>query len=150
MHLPSYYFLEVSDHHSVFKFISSGPNGDVIKLIIFTEFNPTRKIYNLALVDVIENDKISDKNLSNNGDIRKILATVAQAIINYTSTFPDRTIYFEGSDEQGKRTSVYNAAIRKYFYILEKDFYIEGYLNEKVKEKFNPLKTYKGFLVKRK
>ena len=106
MHLPSYHFLEVSDHYSIFKFISSGPNGDITKLVIFTEFNPMRKIYNLALVDVIENDKISDRNLSNNGDIRKILATVAQAVINYTSTFPDRTIYFKGSDEDGKRTGV--------------------------------------------
>jgi hypothetical protein len=97
-----------------------------------------------------EGGNISDTSLSNNGDIRKILATVAQAIINYTLIFPNRTIYFQGSDEAGKRTSVYNAAIRKYFYSLEKEFYIEGYTSEKVKEKFNPMKAYKGFLVKRK
>ena len=150
MHLPAYNLLEVSNSNSVFKFVSSGPNGDITKLIIFSEFEPARKIYNLALVDIISDDKISDTTLSNNGDLRKILATVARAVTNYTEAFPDRSIYFKGSDEEGKRTAVYNAAIRKYFYLLEKQFLIEGYINEKVKEKFNPMKTYKGFLVKRK
>ena len=80
----------------------------------------------------------------------KIIATVAQVLMNYTQMFPERTIYFQGSDEAGKRISVYNAAIGKYYYILEKEFYIEGIINDITKEKYNPMKQYKGFLVKRK
>jgi hypothetical protein len=150
MHLPSYRILEISGSYSVFKFVSHGVKGDITKLIIFSEFNPAKKIFNLALVDVTTNGDISDTALSDNGDIRKILATVAQVTIQYMENFPDRSIYFQGSDEKGKRISVYSAAIRKYYYLLEKDFYIEGYLNSLVKEKYNPLNQYKGFLVTRK
>ena len=64
--------------------------------------------------------------------------------------FPGRIVFFQGSDETGKRMSVYNAAIRKYYYILEKEFYIEGIINDSAKEKYNPMKLYKSFLVRRK
>ena len=52
------------------------------------------------------------------------------------------------NDEEGKRISVYNA-IRKYYPILKEEFYIEGYINDLVKETFNTFKNYE-LLVKRK
>lgn len=149
MHLPSYRIIENAKDYSLFKFISNGPNGSITKFIIFSELDSEENIYNLALVDVLQHE-ISDTHLSNNGDLRKVLATVAQILIEYTSKFPERTIFFQGSDNQGKRSSVYHRAISQYYSILEKEFYIHGVISEKVAEKFNPMKKYNGFLVKRK
>jgi hypothetical protein len=150
MHLQSYFILDRTDDYSVHRFLSLGPNGSIAKLIIFSEYNLAENIYNLALVDVINENELSDTHFSNNNDIYKILATVAQTIIDYTNIHPERKIFFEGSDDENKRNSTYQSAISRYYHILNKDFDIEGFLSDGVKEMFQPNNLYKGFLVKRK
>ena len=151
MHLQSYVILDRTDDYSVHRFLSFGPNGSIAKLIIFSEHISSYNIYNLALVDVINETELSDTHFSNNNDIYKILATVAQTVIEYTKLYPERKIFFEGSDDENKRyNSAYQSAISRYYHILSKEFDIEGFLNDGVKEMFNPNNRYKGFLVKRK
>ena len=150
MHLPSYAIMEISDDHSTYKFVSEGPKGEIVKVIVFSEFFPGGNIYNMALADVLNDDRISDTNISNNSDIRKIFATVARVVMEYTSIYTERTIFFQGSDEEGQRTSVYHRAISQYHHFLENDFDIEGITTDEVKETFNPKGRYEVFLVKRK
>ena len=150
MHLSSYQILSKSENSTEYKFISIGPKGSITKFIIFEELSGEANLYNLALVDQLDNDIISDSSASNNGDLRKILATVAKVLVDYTLVFPERTIFFQGSDETGKRTTVYNRAISTHFSFLAHDFIIEGITEENVIEQYNPVKTYIGFLVKRK
>lgn len=150
MHLHSYVILDRTDDFSVHRFLSFGPNGSIAKLIIFSEYIVSDNIYNLALVDVINETELSDTHFSNNNDIYKILATVAQTVIEYTKIYPERKIFFEGSDDENKRNSAYQSAISRYYHILSKEFNIEGFLSDGIKEQFNPNNRYKGFLVKRK
>jgi len=150
MHLPSYQILETADDSSQYKFVSIGPKGEIPKAVVFRLLYPEENIYNVALVDFLKDGTESDTNVSNNGDMREILATVTQVLTAYSEVFPDRKIFFTGSDEEGKRMAVYHRAIREYYSVLQKIFLIEGYINENVKEPFNPANNYQAFLVKRK
>jgi len=150
MHLPSYQILEIAGNYSEFKFVSVWPNGQIQKLVLFRLLDPEDNIYNVALLDILESGMTSDTTVSNNNDMREILATVTRIIIDYSALFPERKLFFRGSDEEGKRMAVYHRAIREYYSILQEIFFIEGFINEKVKEPFNPLNNYHAFLVKRK
>jgi len=149
MHLPSYHVLETADDYSEYKFVSIGPKGEIPKAVVFELMFADENIYNVALLDVLPQGA-SDTNVSNNGDMRVILATATQILINYTGAFPERKIFFKGSDEEGKRMAVYHRAIREYYSVLQDTFIIEGFVDENVKELFNPLNSYYAFLVKRK
>jgi hypothetical protein len=37
---------------------------------------------------------LSDTHFSNNNDLRKIMATIVEIVIDYTGKFPERTIFF--------------------------------------------------------
>ena len=150
MNLTSYQVLSKSDDSTEYKFVSIGPKGEITKLIIFEELDLETNLYNLSLVDLFDDGMMSDSNNSNNGDLRKILVTVAKVLMDYTLIFPERTIYFEGSDDQGKRNAVYNRAISSYLSIFENDLIIKGVTIENVIEMYNPSKRYIAFLVKRK
>jgi len=149
MHLPAYKILESADDYSEFKFVSKGPNGNIVKVIVFQKL-PLENLYNLSLLDIMDDGQLSDTNLSNNNDLRKILATTVQVLVDYTEIFPERTIFFQGSDDTGRRTSLYQKAISKYFTTLKKDFDITGITDNDIEEEFEPTKRYIAFLVKRK
>jgi hypothetical protein len=106
MHLPSYKILENADDYSEFKFISKGPKGNIVKVIAFQKL-PVANLYNLSLFDIMSDGQLSDTNFSNNNDLRKILATTIQILMDYTEIFPERSIFFQGSDDKGRRTSLY-------------------------------------------
>ena len=53
-------------------FISKRPKGNIPKLVLFELLLPDENVYNVALVDVLEENKISGDNVSNNDDIRKV------------------------------------------------------------------------------
>ncbi len=149
MHLPSYEILERADDYSEYKFVSRGPNGAILKLLVFKKlFIDT--VYNLSLLDVMADGSLSDTHFSNNNDLRKILATIVDVVIDYTAKFPDRQIFFQGSDEEGKRISLYHKAISRHLFVLEKEFHIYGLTDEGAEEVFNPAKEYIAVLVKRK
>ena len=148
MHLPSYQILETADDSSQYKFVSIGPRGEIPKVVVFELMLADENIYNVALLDVLS-DGASDINVSNSGDMRVILATVMRILTDYVVAFPERKIFLIGSDEEGKRMSVYHRAIREYYSVLQEIFVIEGFINERVKEPFNPLNSYQAFLVKK-
>jgi len=149
MHLPSYEIIEKADDFSEYKFISTGPNGDILKILSFDKIF-IDSLYNLSLVDQLPNGTMSDTHFSNNNDIRKIMATIVEAMIDYTNNFPDRMIFFQGSDEEGRRISLYQRAISNYLFILEKEFDIYGIRNDGTEEKFVSGQEYGAILAKRK
>lgn len=93
MHLPSYEIIEKASDYSEYKFISSGPNGDIVKILSFKQIF-VDSLYNLALSDQLPDGTLSDTHFSNNDDIRKIMATIVEAVIDYTNNFPERMIFF--------------------------------------------------------
>ncbi len=149
MHLPSYPVINIARDYSEYKFVSTGIHGAIPKVVVFDLMFAGENIYNVALLDILK-DGTSDTNVSNNGDMREILATVTKIIIDYTNAYPERKIFFTGSDIEGKRNSVYNRAIREFYSDLNDYFTIEGYIDAENKEPFNSLNRYVAFLVKRK
>lgn len=76
MNLPRYTLLASSDFER-FDFISEGPNGWVLKAILFTPIGAS-DYYNFGFGDYDpESDDINDLTVTNNGDTTKILATLA-------------------------------------------------------------------------
>ena len=82
-----------------FEFISSGPKGDIYKVIQFT---PTHipNVFNLGFGDRdINTGEISDSAISNNRDSEKVLSTVAHAALRFLNKYPNNSIFAMGFTE---------------------------------------------------
>lgn len=81
----------------IFEFISEGPNGSILKVILFEEM-AVKGFYNLALGDKdLDTGRINDLSVSNNGDSVKILATVVASLYEFTNHYPHAWITATGS-----------------------------------------------------
>lgn len=155
MNYPKYDTLIGSDA-TAFEFTSTGQNGNVTKAVIY---NTTKHedIYNLGFGNLIYNKhndsySVDDQAVDNNGDIREILATVAQTAYEFSSTYPEKKIFFTGSDK--RRTNTYKRAINLNYEELSKTFNIFGALLDDDKNivdtPFDYNMDFDGFLFKRK
>ena len=146
MQSPFYEILKTEKSYSIFSFISFG-KSEIIKIV---EFQKTTKsgLYNLAMGDLVNRKIFSDSEISDNGDVRKVLTTVVNIVQIYTRKYPGRSIFITGNTTL--KTSVYQRIIRMYYPIFIDEFDIWGYINEDVKESFNLKNNYIAFIVKRK
>jgi hypothetical protein len=146
MKLPKYP-LASSDTLLTFEFISEGKQGLIHKLV---QYKPTnlKDIYNLAFGDKDHTTgEIDDTVISNNGDSRKVLATVVASIYAFTDRYPEFWIYATGSTRA--RTRLYRMGITKYLSEVKSDFEILGECNDDW-EIFRKNIEYDGFLIRRK
>ncbi len=90
------YSIKRSSDYRSYQFISNGPNGEIIKNVIYKEVDDG--IFSLGFGD---KDKItgtiSDLSVSNNGDSKKVLLTVAETLYLFTENYPDVTVVATGS-----------------------------------------------------
>lgn len=59
-------------------------------------------MYNLAFGDIDIDGGIDDYNVTDNGDRNKILATVANAVDEFTRRYPMRWVYFREAQKKGQ------------------------------------------------
>ena len=137
---------QITKDYSVFDFYSEGVNGSILKRVTFKE-SEYENVYNLAFGCVDEKNDIDDLSISDNGDLQKILATVAQIVKIYTAEYPERWINFEGSTKS--RTRLYRMAITLNFEELSEEFLIFGISNDKPIP-FSKNMDTPAFLIKRK
>ncbi|GEO06185.1 hypothetical protein AAE02nite_38490 [Adhaeribacter aerolatus] len=131
----------------VFEFVSEGPQGQIKKLIQYSETN-LKDFYNLGFGDKDERTgEIDDTIITNNGDSQKALATVAATVYAFTEKYPDSWIYATGSNII--RTRLYRMGITNNLIEIQKDFVVYG-LKGNQWEVFEKEITYDAFLVKRK
>lgn len=133
-----------------FQFESIGPNGKIKMIVQFAETD-NETIYNLAFGIYNNDGSVDDNTINNNSDRNKILATVATTVYEFTSRYPDKTVFFCGSTPH--RTRLYRMAITLNLLELKKDFRIYGILKgidtyEKVP--FKKGVDYFGFIIERK
>ncbi len=134
-----------------YRFTSRG-RTNIEKVVEFTPLAVTG-FYNLGFGDVTEAGAISDRTVSNNGDIIKVLSTVIHIIKDFTLEKPDVRISFMGST--ALRTAVYQRILKTYYTDFRKDFRItaiqeiEGQLEEVIFDRSNSGK-YKAFIIQRK
>ena len=94
-----------------FEFISSGPNGDITKVIQYTPTN-IPNVYNLGFGDKNNNTgDISDSVISNNGDREKVLSTVAFTTLKFLNKYPNYSVLAVGLTPA--RTRLYQIGIMK-------------------------------------
>jgi hypothetical protein len=140
------YSLEPSENNICFYFTSIGRKGRVKKLI---KFQPLSKVdyFNLSFGDIINIDEVDDMNITDNGDSQKVLATVANAVLNFTDINRKARIVIVASS--AARTRLYRIGISNNLFEINKQFILLGLLNNNW-EVFEPGKDYKAFLAKRK
>lgn len=72
----------------VFEFISTGPRGEIAKLVQYSETN-LKDFYNLGFGDKDpQTGDIDDRVISNNGDSQKVLASVAATVYALRTNTP--------------------------------------------------------------
>ena len=116
------------------------------KLIQFNE-TQVENIYNLAFGDYDQQTHdIDDGVRTNNSDMVKVLATVAEAVHKFTTQYPGCLVFFRGSSES--RTRLYRIAISRNYAELSHGFKIFGYINGQAVP-FYPTRQFDGFIVQR-
>jgi hypothetical protein len=121
--------------------------------LLFNNLPIDAEIYNLAFGDVNEDSSdFSDEVISNNGDMNKILATVAGTVYDFWEYHPNAIIFFKGSQPKGKehtRTYLYQRKIERFIREISDEVYVFGQIGETL-ELFNKDKKYNAFLIIRK
>ncbi len=141
------YALKASENYVSFEFVSEGRNGKIQKKIIFTLIEELN-IWNLGFGDVDNvTGEIDDLVKSDNGDSKKVLATVAQATMIFTKYHPKSLVFAEGSTPI--RTRLYRIGISQNFEEISETFLIWGLLDDEW-HPFEKNTDYQAFLVKRK
>lgn len=135
-----------SDDYLGYSFFSEGPKGMIKKAIIYSLVEDG--YYNLAFGDWNEeSNKIDDSMRTNNGDRDKVLATVAFTALDFTSKFPNASLFMEGSTPG--RTRLYQIGIGNNLSEINKYFSVSGYRRQKW-EPFIHGRNYEAFLAQRK
>jgi len=79
-----------------FQFVREGPKGKIAKVIQFKQTSNS-DIFYLAFGNLASDGSIDDTTTNDNKDRNKILATVAIAVYEFTSFYPDKYVFFCGS-----------------------------------------------------
>ena len=149
MNLEKYKY-SASETFLDFEFDSNGPKGKVRKVVRYSPQNAGGITYfNLGFGDLNKKTrKIDDLAITNNQDRKKILATVAATVIEFTQHFPDVMVYAKGSTPA--RTRLYQIGISSNWEEIDALLYVYGYEQNKGWQMFRKNTTYEAFLVKRK
>jgi hypothetical protein len=145
MHLQRYTY-KTNESYLDYEFLSVGPRGTVRKVIRFTQIRTG--IFNLGFGDLDEETgEISDTIVTNNNDSRKVLATVAATVHDFTLQYPGAVIIAKGSTHS--RTRLYRMGITNNWAGISPDFEIFG-LKDLLWELFEAGNDYEAFLIRRK
>lgn len=145
MHLERY-DVETDERNNIYGFWSRGPRGRIAKVVICQKIKTD--LYNLAFGDWnFEVGEVDDLARTNNGDMAKVLATVAYVISIFMQANPKATLIIRGSTPA--RIRLYQMGIAAYYSEISKDFEVTG-LNQGVPEQFVAGKNYEAFSIKNK
>lgn len=127
-----------------FEFESVSKQKTVRKVVIYTPFQDNPDIYNLALADAFPDGSFSDKSVTNNEDMEKVVATVIRTLLRFFEKHPSKMVYVEGSTIE--RTRLYRIIISRELSEIEKIFTIYGLL-ESDTEVFRKNQNYNAFVI---
>lgn len=110
---------------------------------------PLLNFWNLGFGDFDESSgEISDTITTDNGDARKVVATVAVTLLDFFAAYPEETVIFSGSDSV--RTRAYQRAIVQYATSFASVLKFSGLTEEGEEIPIETDRPYFAFLVKRK
>lgn len=132
----------------IFYFVSKNPYGcnlihKVIMYVPLTVYGAN--YYNLGFGDYDKDTGLfDDKAISNNGDMRQILATVVSTLSIFFEEHPDKTVHLNGSDQT--RKDYYHKLINDYWYRIQELYLVQGCSNG-ITEIFQKGMTYEFILI---
>ncbi len=139
-----YYDFSLDKVHTRYFFVSEGKRGKIIKVVVFQEID--NHIFNVVLGDYDEiNDKVDDENITNNGDMTKVFATVVHIIKDYLKKNPDKLLYIEANTPL--KSKLYNRIIRNNLQELETHLNIFGVQEDETIELFLGAIEYKAIVL---
>lgn len=142
MDLPRY-SVDFDSFYKTYSFISIGVLGQIRKGVQFKHVRDY--IFNLVFGDWDGcSEQIDDRTVTNNGDMQKVLTTVAHTVIDFIDLHPGAVVFSRGSTPS--RTRLYQMQISINLPLISESFYIEGFLNGKW-EPFSRGKNYEAFMV---
>ena len=131
-----------------FTFVSVGNKGMIQKVIEFRRLQNNR--WNLSFGDV-KGDDWADNVVSDNGDLRKVLQTIANAIHLFFDHYPEDEIFIAPLDKQ--RKLLYNRIFQQNWQEIEPVFTVKSIVlmeNNIFVEDYTPAKIADYFVVRRK
>ena len=117
----------------------------VKKIVRLTETN-LPNVFNLALLDLLDDGSESDLSVTDNNDLRTVLATVMRITDNFLVKFPEKIVTFAGSDE--RRTRLYRIVIGRELDAIQQRFVVTGQFGNGLLEDFKPNRNYKQFYIR--
>jgi len=143
MEEKSYIFQKRNDKR--YEFYSKSQEREVKKVVVFSE-RGNGGVYNLALLDVLENGQYSDLSETNNNDFQMVMATVIDILKDFLNEFPDKIVTFKGSDERRQR--LYRIIIARELTTINESFNVFGLINKNIEE-FEQNIKYELFIIKK-
>ncbi len=106
-------------------------------------------VFNMALVDVLKDGRLSDSTRSSNGDMEQVFLTVGQCLLEFFRKYPGATVYFKGSDEV--RTRMYRVTLskRENYLVARENFRLFGVSEEGDVFEYRPNASCEAFLIQR-
>lgn len=104
-----------------FYFVSKGNKGNILKVIAFSQWDGNA--WNLGFGD-FRDGRIDDRVVSNNGDIGKVMQSVAYSAFSFLEKYPERSIIIQPVDEKRKR--LYNLIFQRHYEELATAFILQG------------------------
>jgi len=140
--LDDKYPITASTQNTEYFFTSTGRT--LYEEVVQYTYMPCWSGYNLSFGVVEPNGNINYSIETRNGDMDKILATVANTVVYFSSTYPNDDIITFGVDYVRHR--LYRQMISKYFSDISNFYNIYGYRNDSW-EKFQPNIEYELFKI---
>ncbi len=141
------YSFTTNDERIRYEFVSIGPKGEIAKIV---SFSPAfGEAWNLAFGDLKGSEEFDDSIISDNGDMRKVLQTLANIAHDFFEKHPNAQVIIDPVD--GKRKSLYNRVFQRKFDEIELVFEVFGvlkYTSEILP--YHPTKNYDAFIIQRK
>lgn len=129
-----------------YDFVSVSSKKKVRKKVIMIE-TEDEKVFNLALVDVLDDGSLCDIAETNNNDLRTVLATVIRIIHDFLSKNLSFYVIFRGSD--ARRHRLYGIVIAREFEEISKQFEVWG-ITDSIRYPFALNTLYEFYMVKKK
>ncbi|GLU51821.1 DUF6934 family protein [Dyadobacter frigoris] len=128
-----------------YEFVSVSLEKEVRKIVLLSQTDAIN-IFNLALLDVLEDGETSDISETRNDDLKTVLATVIQIINTFLTTKPNCLIAFKGSDQRRQR--LYRIVISRELSEIRKKFDVFGGIGNTI-HLFESNKQFDYYLIQK-
>lgn len=142
MNEPHYPF-EASPNRFHYEFESVSEAKTVRKAVVF-QATRLADVFNLVLLDLLESGEESDSTITDNQDLRLVMATVMRIVEFFSYHFPSHRVYFTGNDE--RKTRLYRIVIGREISQLRHKFNVLGRIGTRF-EYFEVNRPYTAFIV---